>query len=67
MIGKRIVGLMALLMPLCVQADDFIRIGTEKMDLVLKVNGQKRLVQSYFGKKLVYDLHFNTLNGISKT
>ena len=53
MIGKKIVGLMALLMPLCVQADDFIRIGTEKMDLVLKVNGQKRLVQSYFGKKLM--------------
>lgn len=52
---KCIIGMIALALTVQTYAGNVIRIGTEKMELVLKVNGQNRLVQSYFGKKLIND------------
>ena len=45
----------AWLLAMAAHAAEPIRISTQKMDLIMQVNGQGRLVQSYLGKRLLHD------------
>lgn len=49
------------LLALTANAGNPIRISTEKMDLIMQVNGQGRLVQTYFGKRLLHESDFGWL------
>ena len=54
--GKNMAMLaVAWLLAMAAHAAEPIRISTQKMDLIMQVNGQGRLVQSYLGKRLLHD------------
>jgi alpha-galactosidase len=49
------------LMPQNIMADEFIRVNTDNVDLILRVKDNGRLYQSYLGKALAYESDFRHL------
>lgn len=58
---KSTIALCALAMAQSVFADDFIRINTDNVDLVLRVKDNGRVYQSYLGKHLQYEADLQNL------
>ena len=53
---KRLATLLCLLaMTTVMMADEFIRICTNNVEMVLRVSGNGRVYQSYLGKKLMFE------------